>query len=594
MRILRNSENLGFLRSCNSAMAQSKGEFIYFLNNDTAVQAGAIDALVDCLDRNPDAGAAGSKLLFENGQLQEAGCIVWADGQAWNYGRGGDPARPEFNYVREVDYCSAASLMVRSNLLRQMGGFDEFFAPAYYEDTDLCFRVRERGKRVLYVPKSVVVHYEGGSHGTDPTTGGKAYQTANRQKFVQRWRLELKHHHFPQGANIVAARDKSLRRKMVLVLDADTPQPDRDGGSRSLVSVLHCLVDLGWKVKYWPNAPQRAPRHAEPLEALGIEVLDERGDRSLSQWLTQNASSLGMVLACRPDIASVNIDALIKSSVPILAYYGHDLHFARMRNYAELIHATWLYDQSVEMEAVERRLWRLVDLAMYPSQEEADLISQMAPKANVRAIQGFYAEIQAAREVPPAAKTLLFVGGFAHSPNQDAAQFLVREILPRLNSMVGSIQVILAGSNPTQEVVALASAAVHVTGQVSEQRLRELYRSCCCGVIPLRFGAGVKGKVVEALGHGLPFVTTTIGAQGIHGLQHIVPVFDDPDELARSLAKLFTDSPAWARQSARQIAFAEQRFSRAAMRASIADALSSVISPVRRHERTSLDPLAPQ
>jgi len=191
IRYLRNPKNLGFVGSCNRGAQAAQGEFILFLNNDTVVLEGWLDHLVQTFADVPDAGLVGSKLLYPDGRLQEAGGIVWADASGWNWGRLADPSAPEFNFMRDVDYCSGASLLIRRRLFTDLGGFDERYAPAYYEDTDLAFAVRAQGLRVLYQPLSRVVHYEGISAGTDLTSGMKAYQVRNRERFQEKWGTAL-------------------------------------------------------------------------------------------------------------------------------------------------------------------------------------------------------------------------------------------------------------------------------------------------------------------------------------------------------------------------------------------------------------------
>ena len=161
IRLIVNPSNLGYLRSCNTAARVAKGEFLLLLNNDTQVLPDWLDPLLLPFRSRSDVGAVGSKLLYPDGRLQEAGCIVWDDGSGWNFGRLDSPDRPAYNYLREVDYCSAASLLVPRALFNEMGGFDERYAPAYCEDSDLAFRLRERGYKVLYQPRSRIVHHEG-------------------------------------------------------------------------------------------------------------------------------------------------------------------------------------------------------------------------------------------------------------------------------------------------------------------------------------------------------------------------------------------------------------------------------------------------
>jgi len=194
-RVLRNATNSGFIASCNRAARAARGEMLVFLNNDTQPSAGWLTALLRTFDDHPDAGAVGGKLVFPNGTLQEAGSLVFRDGSAANFGRGhGNPDHPLFSHVRPVDYCSAALLATPRHIFLELHGFDSSYVPAYYEDTDYCFRLREKGYSVYYQPSARVVHHEGASCGTDLARGVKRYQAENQKKFHNRWKRVLEHH----------------------------------------------------------------------------------------------------------------------------------------------------------------------------------------------------------------------------------------------------------------------------------------------------------------------------------------------------------------------------------------------------------------
>ena len=154
VRIVRNAKNLGFVRTCNAGAAEARGRYLFFLNNDTLMKEGWLDALVETFEEVPNIGVVGAKLLFENGKLQEAGGIIWRLGDGWNWGRERDPAEPAYCFLRDADWVSGAALMIERSMFRELGGFDELFAPGYYEDTDLAFRVRARGRRVVVQPAS--------------------------------------------------------------------------------------------------------------------------------------------------------------------------------------------------------------------------------------------------------------------------------------------------------------------------------------------------------------------------------------------------------------------------------------------------------
>ncbi len=211
-RVVVNEQNLGYLRSVNLGASEARGRYIVPLNNDTEVQDGWLQALVERAQSSPDVGVVAPKLLYPDGTLQEAGAIVFQDGSGWNFGRGLDADAGEFNYVRDIDYASGACLLVRADLWSELGGYSERYEPMYYEDADLCFAARERGLRVVYEPAARVVHVEGASAGTDPHSGGKRHQELNRPKFVERWREQLESEQLAGGARERAPRERPQPR----------------------------------------------------------------------------------------------------------------------------------------------------------------------------------------------------------------------------------------------------------------------------------------------------------------------------------------------------------------------------------------------
>ncbi len=191
VKVIHNNSRKHFLQNCNHAASLAKGKYLVFLNNDTLVYPDWLSPMLALLEQDESIGMTGSKLIYPDGRLQEAGGTVFRDGGAKNNGHGDCPDGPEYNHVRPVDYISGASMMISKELWDKIGGFDERYCPAYYEDTDLAFAVRAQGKSVVYQPESAVIHFGGVSHGIDLTQGIKSYQVINQQKFYEKWQQEL-------------------------------------------------------------------------------------------------------------------------------------------------------------------------------------------------------------------------------------------------------------------------------------------------------------------------------------------------------------------------------------------------------------------
>jgi len=208
VRVLDSCVNLGFAAGCNHASAYASGRYLVFLNDDTEVEAGWLRALVDVVETSAKIGAVGSCVLFPDGSVQEAGSIVWQDGSIAAVGRGAPPDAAAISFVRDVDYCSACSLLVRREAWAAAGGFCEEYFPAYYEDVDFCLSLRACGYRVVYAPRSRVRH-DGGSS-TDPQYR-RFLNDYQKRRFRQRWKDVLARFEPPNPCSPAAVRRATFR-----------------------------------------------------------------------------------------------------------------------------------------------------------------------------------------------------------------------------------------------------------------------------------------------------------------------------------------------------------------------------------------------
>lgn len=577
IRLLRNELNLGFIRTCNAAAGTARGAFVLFLNNDTQVLPGWLDRMVEVFVARPDAGIVGSKLIGEDGTLREAGAILWKDGSAWNYGLGGDPDAPEFNYAREADYCSGASLLVRRTVFLGMGGFDEKYVPAYCEDSDLSFRLRETGLKTYYQPRSEVIHFEGVSHGRDLTRGVKAFQVTNQARFLETWHAVLTRDHFLNGTHVLRARDRAHDRKIVLIVDHYVPQPDRDAGSCAIVAVIRALLSAGLVVKFWPFNSYKTPGYTEILQDLGVEVLYGPHQTTLSAWLKVNGADLDIVLLSRPDVAEICLPMVRAGTAARIVYYGHDLHFRRMSAQAALSGDASQRRAAEAVKTLELRIWRGADIVLYLSEEEAAIVRGLAPSVTVRAVipYAFEEQDQAGRSHQQEGDDLwiVFVAGFGHPPNADGAAWFAHEVLPFITARIPAARLAIVGSHPSPVVEALCGPKVSLFANVTDAELLAWYGRATVAVVPLLAGAGVKLKTVEALWHGVPAVLTPAGAQGLPDIDGVVPIETEPAAFAAAVCDLLTDRALWRKQSVAEAKYARERFGVAAHRRSLLRAL---------------------
>jgi GT2 family glycosyltransferase/glycosyltransferase involved in cell wall biosynthesis len=575
-------ENLGFLGAVNAGIAAARGRYVVLLNNDTVCQPGWLDALVDTAESDERIGVVGAKLVYPDGRLQEAGGIIWNDASGHNYGRDRDPEDPAFNFVRDVDYCSGACLLVRRELLATVGGLDPRFAPAYYEDTDLCFAARKHGYRVVYQPRAVVCHLEGASNGTDVTTGVKQYQVTNQRTFQAKWAdaLALQGEPAPDSPRLTSWRAPAGR---ALVIDHQIPMPDQDSGSVRMSELLGILTDLGLGVTFVPQNGIVIPRYRDALLARGIEVLTSPAD--LDPYLAAVGSAVGLVVLSRPTVAWANYP-MIRSLLPstTIVYDTVDLHYLRERGRAELEGGGGAEDgvaakQNAEFHyGMELTLAGLTDQTWTVSPTERDALLAENPDLKVAVVPNIHRD-EAPGPPFDAREGILFVGDYAHPPNVDAAVWLVREILPLVRAELPDVPVHLAGSGITDEVEALAGDGVVVHGWVPS--LADLYSRVRLTAAPLRFGAGQKGKVGESLAHGVPVVTTRFGAQGfdLHDRTDAV-MADSAADLARAIVDVHTDQQLWSRLSANGREAVSRDFSPESVRRSVGRILADLGVPV--------------
>lgn len=547
--VLRNRENLGFLRACNQGAAEAKGEQLLFLNNDAVLLPNAVERAYSLLQEEPKAGAVGGRILLLDGSLQEAGSIVWQDGSCLGYGRGDEPSLPQYMFRRDVDYCSGAFLMTPLAQFRDLGGFDEVYAPAYYEETDYCLRLHETGQEVLYDPGIMILHYEFGSSEAASAT---SLQRRNRETFVVRHRDYLAARPRPGRGNILAARFVNGSKKKVLYIDDRVPHRSLGSGFPRSNFILNTLVELGYQVTMYPlNFPTEDSWDSVHSDiSPRIEVMLGLGRQELEQHLKERRGYYDTIFVSRPHnmdfFSQVAAGIWLSGDRPKVVYDAEAIFALRDAAKHELF-------TGAEKRKLEKAVRAEVDLV-----KGADLVIAVSPGERETFTRYYHGEVHVvghALSVEPsdtpfeARSGFLFVGNMDYngSPNVDSMVWFIEEVFPSIRETLSGARLMLVGANAAPEIRQLADRdGVELLGR--QEQLDEFYRNARVFVAPTRFAGGIPYKIHEAAALGVPVVASQLLVDQLDwraGRDILSADIHNPEDFARRCIELYTDAGQW-------------------------------------------------
>ncbi|MBU2877767.1 glycosyltransferase [Aliiglaciecola lipolytica] len=539
--VSRNEKNLMFLRNCNKAAEICQGEYLLFLNNDTEVTSCWLDELIEVISSNDDCGIVGSKLLNEDGTLQEAGGIVWASCNPWNVGNGDNPNKPEYNYMRHADYLSGASLCIRRDIWDKVEGFSDYLAPAYFEDTDIAFKVREAGYSTLYVPSSEVFHFEGMTNGRDLNSGVKKNQVVNFNKFAKRWSSEVRYNGQASIENLQIEKDRNIQKR-ILVIDYTAPDPSRDAGSYAAIQEIKLMQSLGFKVTFTTDNLAHLGELTTKLQKMGVEVLYAPFYISIDSMLAKRLKEMDAVYITRYYVAQSFVDRIksLQPSIPIL-FNNADLHFLR-----ELRSAKSDEDRSkaIKTREDELNICKKVDAILcYNNTEHAVIASHILEQGNFH-ITPWVLESKTAGPSFEEREGIAFLGGYGHQPNVEAVEYLVEKIMPLLLTSRPDIKLYVYGSKMPKSFDDYECENIEIVGFAKS--LDDVFHKHRVFVAPLLSGSGIKGKVLEAMAYQVPCVLSDVAAEGTgltNGLNTLIA--KEPQEWVDEIIKLYDDQKLW-------------------------------------------------
>lgn len=575
--VLRSPGNLHFLRGVNRAAKVAKGEYLLLLNNDARVLPGTLAAAMGCLDGDASIGAVGGPIALLDGTLQEAGSLVFRDGSCLGYGRGRDPAEPEFCFQREVDFCSGAFLMMRRSLWETLGGFDEAFAPAYYEEVDLCLRMWAEGYRVVYEPRAKIVHFEFGSAAS--SDAAIEQQRVNHRVFLAKHGAVLATDHLPSSVPPVVARQRRNATPRILVIDDRVPDARLGAGFPRAVKYLEVMAELGVSVTLYPTSvPCFSVENAYDLLPRTTELVCSPPGCGLVDFLRERRACYDAVFVSRPHNMVRFREAVGQvmgwEAVPVI--YDAEAIFAE-RDIA--LAGLWGDFSGNPVEALQREL-ALTDgvrTVFSVSESEAATFREYG-HLDVRILS----HAVSPRPLgcgPPGRRNLLFVGPLVgdYTPNTESLNWFIREVMPRIDALMGrgwSLEVVGRFSAPS--LSNMGNERIRWHGQVD--CLDGFYANARLFIAPTRLSAGIPLKVVEAASVGLPVVASgkLVSQLGWRDGWELLAA-SDADAFAEACVRLYEDDVLWARLRQGGLSVITREYSHEGFRESLRGALKGVL-----------------
>jgi len=549
--VSRNETNLGFIKNCNNAAKLARGKYLYFLNNDTEVQPNWLKELLNVIETHSDIGVVGSKIINANGTLQECGVFIFSD-CIHNKIRGKSISNEKYDCLFQCDYVSGCSLLTPKSLFDEIGGFDEKFCPAYCEDPDYCLTALSKGFKTYVQPKSKVIHF--GSFSYD--SNSECLKERNNRILREKWQ-----DYYMQRSEYDPRKDCSgiKRKASILVVDDWLPQFDKHAGGKTIFHFLELFKRMDLNVKFCPLFSNYCEEpYYSILTNMGIEIIS---NGHIHSWINDNIGYLDYILLSRPQVAEHFMIKAIKAKGVKVFYYGHDLHHVRMT--AENAYSNNSNNREIEkMKKLEQSAISFCDIAFYPSDAEKQYINNVFQLNNVEVIAPYlYDSNKMIKHCSfEDSKDILFVGS-SHGPNLDGLLWFIHNIFPIVVKRIPDICLNIVGSSVANEILAIKSPNIKIIGYLSEEKLSNLYSKTRLAIAPLRYGEGIKGKIIDSLYHSTPVVTTAIGIEGIDNSYGLIKCSDVNEEFAQIIIDLYTNSDEFEKLSPLYSKFIQENYS---------------------------------
>lgn len=587
VRWIQNNSKHSLIQSCNIGAKAAMGQYLYFLDDRAEVMPGWMDELIHTFNEFSGTGLVGSKLIYPVGILRETSTIISLENRIRHSGRHLDPLHPSYNFAKEIDECSWSSMMVLKSLFDEIAGFDTHNNSAYTEDCDLFLKIRNKGYRVIYQPLSTISISEEAALSNNLNESTNSYKPQNSKtlshRLKNRWKM------IPPVNSTFNINKSSYGKRRVLVIDHFTPTPNQDAGSLLFFNFMLLLRQMDFQVTFIPEDNfLYMSEYTTALQRAGIEALYAPYITSIDQYLKEFGNQFSAVFLFRPYVYFRNISPVRKFCPQAkIIYHTLDLHFVRMFREAELHCDKSKQIESENIKQIELEAIRTSDASIVVSTSEFERVHQLLPDAN-QYVFPLILDVRNAKNVFENRNDIVFVGNFAHPPNVDAVLYFITQIMPFVLKRLPDVRFYVIGKNPPVEIKALSSNNVIVTGFIED--LNSFLDKMRVSVAPLRFGAGIKGKIASAMAAGLPVVATSLAVEGMNLTNNEnILIANDAEEFAETIVWLYQEETLWNQISKNGQEFAKNTWGAEAAWKNLSNILSGLgIQFVRSHYPLSL------
>ena len=552
VKIVDAGKSTKLVKHINNIVDHATGENVLVINTDMIGQKDWIKNLSGILTKSTSVKLAGPKILNKNGSLNTGGKIIWKDGKITEYGCMDNPMKPEYSYYKEVDVINENTFMINKKIWNELDGFDQTYRISKYCLADYSQKLRRSGYKVIYQPESIVVNIRTSSNREIGVSGED--ESFDQAKFVKRWRKELSTRESCDYKHIFKARDRSLNKKHMLIIDHYVPHYDKDAGSKTMWQYIDLFINKNISLTFVGDNFFKHQPYVNELEKKGVEILyGPYYYNHFDYWFRHNGINFDYIYLLRPHIAIKYLNLVKNYSSAKLFYNSTDFHFLRLEREYKLKNDPDILTELERVKEMEFTLFENVDVVLTISDYERKIFNELFPGKQIEVIPTYIYDsvFPISNQDYEHRDGIMFVGGFNHKPNLDGMTWFLSSIWPIVKNRNPQLKFYIIGSNIPDELRELASGNIEFKNSISEEELNQCYDSAKLVIAPMTYGAGVKGKVIEGIAHGVPVITTTIGAEGIFDADKVLNIVDSPEKFANNILEIHDNKFLW--ESMREI-----------------------------------------